>query len=54
MSQAVVVCAFNPSPWEAEAGDLNEFKIILVYRASCRMSKTTQRKKPSLEKQTNK
>lgn len=54
MSQAVVVCVFNLSSWETEAGDLNEFKIILVYRASCRTSRTTQRNPVLKSKQTNK
>ena len=35
---------FNPSTWEAEAGDLYEFEARLVYRVSSRTgSKATQR-----------
>ena len=30
----VVVLAFNPSTWEAEAGRTLEFKASLVYRVS--------------------
>jgi hypothetical protein len=33
----VVAHAFNPSTWEAEAGDLCEFEASLVYRGSSRI-----------------
>ena len=33
-SQAVVAHAFNPSTWEAEAGDLSKFEASLVYKMS--------------------
>jgi hypothetical protein len=33
---------FNPSTWEAEAGG-SEFKASLVYRASSRIPRATQR-----------
>jgi hypothetical protein len=35
---------FTPSTWEAEAGPIAEFKIILVYRESSRTARTIQRK----------
>jgi hypothetical protein len=39
----VVVHAFNPSIWEAEAAsDLCEFKASLVYRVSSRTTRATQ------------
>jgi hypothetical protein len=38
----VVVHTFNPSSWEAEAG-ISEFEASLVYRASSRTVKATQR-----------
>jgi hypothetical protein len=34
---------FNPSTWDAEAGGSLKFKASLVYRASSRTSRTTQR-----------
>jgi hypothetical protein len=49
---AVVVHAFNPSTWEAEAGGFLEFAAILVYRVSSRTARATQRNPVS--KQTNK
>lgn len=30
----MVVHPFNPSTWEADAGDLREFEVSLVYRPS--------------------
>ena len=38
----MVVHAFNPSTWEAEAGR-SEFKASLVYRISFRTARVTQR-----------
>jgi hypothetical protein len=35
----VVVHAFNPSTWEAEARWLYKFKVNLVYRASSRTAR---------------
>jgi hypothetical protein len=43
LSQAVVVNAFNPSTWEAEAGSL-------VYRVSSRTVRATQRNPVSKNK----
>ena len=34
---------FNPSNWEAEAGKFLEFEASLVYRASSRTARATQR-----------
>ena len=42
-SWAVVVHAFNPSSWEAEAGGSLEFAASLVYRVSSRTARATQR-----------
>ena len=39
----VVVHAFNPSTQETEAVNLCEFETSLVYRASSRTARTTQR-----------
>ena len=50
---AVVVHGFNPSTWEAKAGDLCEFKASLVYRMSSRTAKATQRNRV-LKKQKKK
>ena len=45
----VVVHTFSPSTWEAEAGDLCEFEVSLVYGVNSRAgSKATE--KPCLEK----
>jgi hypothetical protein len=59
--QAVVVHAFNPSTWEAEAGGFLSFKASLVYRVSSRIARATQRNpvsknqtKPNQTKPTNK
>ena len=46
-----VVHIFNPSPQEAEAADLCEFEASLVYTASSRIARATQR---NSNKQTNK
>jgi hypothetical protein len=35
----VVVHAFNPSTWEAEAGGISEFKASLVYKVSSRTAR---------------
>lgn len=42
-SQEVVPYTFNPSSWEAEAGKSIKFKTSLVYKASFRTSRATQR-----------
>ena len=42
-SPVVVVHAFNPSIWEVKTVDLYEFKASLVYKASSRAAKTTER-----------
>jgi hypothetical protein len=40
----VVVHAFNPSTWEAEAGRwISKFKASLIYRVSSRTARATQR-----------
>jgi hypothetical protein len=39
----VVAHNFNPSTWEAEAGEFFEFEASLVYRVSSRTSRATQR-----------
>jgi hypothetical protein len=46
-SRTVVVHAFDPSSWEAEAGRF-EFEASLVHRVSSRTAKATE--KPCLEK----
>jgi hypothetical protein len=48
--QVVLVHTFNPSTWEAEAGGSLEFEASLVYRASSRTARATQRN-PILENQ---
>ena len=54
----MVVHAFNPSTWEAEAGRLSEFQASLVYKVSSRTVRAIQRnpvsKKQNKTKQTNK
>ena len=50
-SGATVARAFNPSTREAEAGS-SELKASLVYRASARTARATQ--KPCLERKNNK
>jgi hypothetical protein len=39
----MVVHAFNPSTWEAEAGGFLEFKASLVYKVSSRTARAIQR-----------
>jgi hypothetical protein len=39
----VVVHAFDPKIWEAEAGWISEFEASLVYRVSSRTARDTQR-----------
>jgi hypothetical protein len=39
----MVAHAFNPSTWEAEAGEFLEFEASLVYRVSSRTARTTQK-----------
>jgi hypothetical protein len=39
----VVVHAFNPSTWEAEAGGFSEFEASLVYRVRSKTARATQR-----------
>jgi hypothetical protein len=53
---AVVVPAFNPNTWEAEAGRFLMFEASLVYRVSSRTARATQRNPVSKKqnKQTNK
>jgi hypothetical protein len=41
--EAVMAHTFNPSTWEAEAGEISEFKASLVYRVSSRTARATQR-----------
>jgi hypothetical protein len=47
------VCDFNSSRQETEAGGSLKFKACLVYTASFRTARTTQRN-PVLKKQINK
>jgi hypothetical protein len=49
----VVAHAYNPSTWEAEAGEFLEFKASLVYRVSSRTARATQRN-PVSKNQKNK
>ena len=51
-SWAVVVHAFNPSSWEAEAGGSLEFAASLVYRVSSRTARATQRNPVSKKNKT--
>ena len=48
--RAVVVHAFNPSTWEAEAGRLSEFQASLVYKVSSRTVRAIQRNPVSKNK----
>jgi hypothetical protein len=48
----VVAHTFNPSTWEAEAGEFLNFKASLVYRVSSRTARATQRN--PVQKKTNK
>ena len=50
--QATVALAINSSTQEGETGDLCEFRASLVYRASSRTARVTQ--KNPVSKQTNK
>jgi hypothetical protein len=47
--QDMVTLAFNPSTWEAEAGEALELKASLVYRVSSRTARATQRNPVSEE-----
>jgi hypothetical protein len=49
----VVAHAFNPSTWEADAGEFLEFEASLIYRVSSRTARATQRN-PVLKKPKNK
>jgi hypothetical protein len=51
---AVVVHAFNPSTWEAEAVRFQEFKASLVYKVSSRTARATQRNPVSKKKKKKK
>ena len=42
----MVVHAFNPSTWEAEAGRSPEFEASLVYKASSRIARAVRHRKP--------
>jgi hypothetical protein len=53
VSWAVVVCTFNPSTWEAEAGRF-EFEASLVYRVSSRTARAIQRNPVSKQNKQNK
>jgi hypothetical protein len=46
----VVVHAFNPITWEAEAGKFLEFEASLVYKVSSRTARATQRNPVSKNK----
>jgi hypothetical protein len=46
----VVVHAFNPSTWEAEAGGSFEFEANLVYKVSSRTARAIQRDPVSRKK----
>ena len=50
----MVVHAFNPSTWEAEAGGFLSSEANLVYTVSFRTARATQRNPVSKNKQTNK
>lgn len=45
--QALVAHAFNPSPWEAEAGSLCKIQVSLVYTGKFQV---TQGNRPRLKK----
>lgn len=47
----VVVQTFEPSTWEAEAGESLEFKATLIYRVSSRAAMATQRRKKKRERE---
>jgi hypothetical protein len=44
------VHAFNPSTWEAEAGEISEFEASLVYRMSSRTARAIQKNPVSKNK----
>jgi hypothetical protein len=48
--QAVVAHTFNPSTWEAEAGEFLSLRPALVYRVSSRTARATQRNPVSKNK----
>jgi hypothetical protein len=53
----MVVYAFNPSTWEAEAGrsQISEFKASLIHRVSYRTARAVTQRNPGYKtKQTNK
>jgi hypothetical protein len=56
--RAVVAHAFNPSTWEAEAGEFlssrSELEVSLVYRVSSRTARATQRNPVSDKKKKKK
>jgi hypothetical protein len=49
----MVVHAFNPSTWEAEAGEFLEFQDSLVYRVSSRTARAIQRNPVSKNQKKN-
>jgi hypothetical protein len=53
-SRAVVVHAFNPSTWEAEAGRFLSSRPAKVYKVSSRTARATQRNSVSKNKKQNK
>jgi hypothetical protein len=50
----VVAHAFNPSTWEAEAGEFLSSGLALVYRVSSRTARATQRNPVSKKKKKSK
>jgi hypothetical protein len=50
----VVAHAFNPSAWEAEGGQISEFKASLVYKMSSSIARATQRNPVSKKKKKKK
>jgi hypothetical protein len=48
----MVAHTFNPSTWEAEAGEISELEASLVYKVSSRTARTIQRNPVSKNKQT--
>ena len=50
----MVVHAFNPSTWEAEAGEFLSSEASLVYKVSSRTARAIKRNPVSKNKQTNK
>ena len=53
-SREVMAHALNPSTLEAEAGDLCEFEASLVYKASSRTARATQRNLSKEQKEEKK